>query len=159
MNNHPKISNQQNNRNNRNNRGNRNNRSNRDNHSNRRAKRTFYWANLLHFYQPPDQDKNLLERIINESYNPVLRIFEQLPSARATINIQPSLIEMLIKRGFGAIITRIRELLEKDQIELTLSPRFHPFMPKMPEEEIDRQISQSIKICRQYFGDPVKPPQ
>jgi len=112
----------------------------------------LYWANLLHFYQPPDQDRNILERVVNESYHPVLRIFEQIPSAKAIINIQACLIELLIKTGFGKIITRMKKLADSGQIEFTLSPRFHPFMPFMHEDEIDRQVAQCLKISKMYFG-------
>lgn len=118
----------------------------------RKPKKRLYWANLLHFYQPPDQDRNILERVVNESYHPVLRIFEQIPSAKATVNIQACLIELLIKTGFGKIVTRLKKLADSGQIEFTLSPRFHPFLPFIPEEEIDRQATQSLKISKTYFG-------
>ncbi len=120
--------------------------------NNHRGKRKLYWANLLHFYQPPDQDRAILERVVNESYHPVLRIFEQLPSAKATINIQACLIELLIKTGFGKIVSRMKDLADKGQIEFMITPRFHPFLPYIHEEEADRQILQHIKICKKYFG-------
>ncbi len=117
-----------------------------------RGKRKLYWANLLHFYQPPNQDRAVLERVVNESYHPVLRIFEQIPSAQATVNIQSCLIELLIRTGFGKIISRMKELAENGQIEFMITPRFHPFLPFTPEEEADRQIQQHIRICKKYFG-------
>jgi alpha-amylase/alpha-mannosidase (GH57 family) len=117
-----------------------------------KGRRKLYWANLLHFYQPPDQDRAILERVVNESYHPVLRIFEQIPSAKASVNIQACLIELLIKTGFGKIVSRIRALAEQGQIELTMTPRFHPFLPFTPEDEADRQIAQHAKICTKYFG-------
>lgn len=124
----------------------------RNNRDHRKGKRRLYWANLLHFYQPPDQDRAILERVVNESYHPVLRIFEQVPSARATINIQACLIELLIKTGFGKIVSRMKSLAESGQIEFTVAPRFHPILPFTPEEEADRQIAQHIKISKKYFG-------
>ena len=120
--------------------------------NNHRGRRKLYWANLLHFYQPPEQDRTILERVVNESYHPVLRIFEQVPSARATINIQACLIELLIKTGFGKIVSRIKDLADSGQIELMITPRFHPFLPYIPEDEADRQIQQHIKVCKKYFG-------
>jgi len=102
----------------------------------KRQKRYLYWANLLHFYQPPDQDRNILERVVNESYHPVIRIFEQIPSAKATVNIQSCLIELLIKTGFGKIVTRLKKLADNGQIEFTVSPRFHPILPFISDDEI-----------------------
>jgi len=122
------------------------------NKNNQRGRRKLYWANLLHFYQPPDQDRAILERVVNESYHPVLKIFEQIPTAKATINIQGCLIELLIKTGFGKVVTRIRELTKTGQIELMVTPRFHPFLPFISDDEADRQIIQHIKICKKYFG-------
>lgn len=112
----------------------------------------LYWANLLHFYQPPDQDRRILEKVVDESYNPVLKIFEQIPSAKATVNIQGCLIELLIKTGFGKIISRLKKLAENGQIEFTVTPRFHPFLPFIADDEIDRQLMQNIKINKKYFG-------
>jgi len=112
----------------------------------------IFWANLLHFYQPPDQDRGILERVVNESYHPVIRIFEQIPSAKATINIQGCLVELLIKTGFGKIVSRLKALGESGQIEFTMTPRFHPFLPGLPDEETDRQITQNTRIMRSYFG-------
>jgi len=118
----------------------------------KRQKRYLYWANLLHFYQPPDQDRNILERVVNESYHPVIRIFEQIPSAKATVNIQSCLIELLIKTGFGKIVTRLKKLADNGQIEFTVSPRFHPILPFISDDEIDRQVTQGIKTNKTYFG-------
>jgi len=118
----------------------------------RRVRRRLYWANLLHFYQPPDQDRNILERVVNEAYNPVLRIFEQIPTARATINIQGCLLDLLARTGFGKIVSRLKTLAQSGQIEFTLTPRFHPFLPFIQDEEIDRQVAQNSKIGKKYFG-------
>ena len=122
---------------------------------NKRPKRQsgqLYWANLLHFYQPPGQDKDILNKVVDESYHPVLRIFEQVPSAKATINIPSCLIELLIKNGLGKIVVRLKKLAESRQIEFTATPRFHPFLPFIPDDEIDRQVAQNDKISKKYFG-------
>ncbi|MCP4582764.1 MAG: hypothetical protein GY839_14230 [candidate division Zixibacteria bacterium] len=118
----------------------------------KKGKKRLFWANLLHFYQPPDQDRLILERVVNESYHPILRIFEQIPSAKATINIPVCLIDLLIKTGFGKIVSRLRKLVESGQIEFMITPRFHPFMPYTADDEIDRQVQQNTKISKKYFG-------
>jgi alpha-amylase/alpha-mannosidase (GH57 family) len=118
----------------------------------RRPARGLFWANLLHFYQPPDQDRTIVEKVVNESYLPVLRMFEQIPTAKATINISGCLIDLLIRTGFGEIVTRLKKLAESGQIEFTVTPRFHPFLPFTHEEEIDRQIAANDKIGKRYFG-------
>jgi alpha-amylase/alpha-mannosidase (GH57 family) len=118
----------------------------------RKPARSLYWANLLHFYQPPDQDRTILEKVVTESYLPVLKMFEQIPTAKATINISGCLIDLLIRTGFGEVITRLKKLAEGGQIEFTATPRYHPFLPLTPDEEIDRQVAANDKVGKKYFG-------
>jgi hypothetical protein len=44
----------------------------------------IYWAQLLHFYQPPTQVPSVLRRICDESYRPLLKVFQEYPNARST---------------------------------------------------------------------------
>lgn len=114
--------------------------------------KSILWPNLLHFYQPPDQDRGLIERIVNEAYQPVITLLENIKSARATVNIPACTVELLIKTGFGELITRLKGLAETGRIELTLTPRFHLIMPIYPEEEVERQIASNYKLGKRYFG-------
>ena len=34
------------------------------------------WANFLHFYQPYNQQPDILERVVNESYRKVIHSFD-----------------------------------------------------------------------------------
>jgi len=55
----------------------------------------IYWAQLLHFYQPPTQVPSVLRKICDESYRPLLRVFQEYPNARVTINFNGVLTDML----------------------------------------------------------------
>lgn len=112
----------------------------------------MFWSNFLHFYQPPNQQKDILERIVNESYRPLMRIFRDNPQAKATININGGLLELLEENGYQDVISDINELLKRGQIELTGSAKYHAFLPLLSENEVRRQIEINEESLRKYFG-------
>ena len=100
----------------------------------------IYWAQLFHFYQPPTQLPSVLEKICNESYRPLLEVFREYPQARATVNINAVLTEMLKDCGHNDVIQGLKELAGKGQIEITGTGKYHPILPLIPPEEAKRQI-------------------
>ncbi len=115
------------------------------------------WANLINMYQPPNIDRSELEKIVNRSYLPVLRIFEQNPKITFTLNLPGSTIDLLIKTGFGQVIKKLAVLAERGQIDFTMTPTYQPIIPLYAEEDIDRQIEAHNKINKRYFGIYYKP--
>jgi predicted glycosyl hydrolase (DUF1957 family) len=108
-------------------------------------------------YQPPDIDRSELEKIVNRSYLPLLKIFEQLPKAAFTINLPGSTVELLIKTGFGQIIKKLKALAVQGQVDFTMTPSYQPLIPLHEDDDIDRQIEAHNKICNRYFGIYYKP--
>ena len=117
----------------------------------------IYWAQLFHFYQPPTQLPSVLEKICNESYRPLIEVFREYPSARATVNINGVLTEMLKTCGHIDIIQGLKELAEKGQIEITGSGKYHPILPLIPPDEAKRQVELNRKTNGFFFGDAYKP--
>jgi alpha-amylase/alpha-mannosidase (GH57 family) len=115
------------------------------------------WGNFLHIYQPPDQHKDLLRKITEESYYKIVEILEKNPEGKLTLNICACLTEQLLKLGYKDLIERIKNLLEKGQIELTESSKYHAFLPLLPESEIKRQIILNQKTHKKIFGKNYKP--
>ena len=110
------------------------------------------WANFLHFYQPPTQKRYWVDRITDECYQRILRELEKAPGARLTLNITGALVELWDKWGHQNVIEGYRKLLENGQIELTGSAKYHPLLPKIPKEEIVRQIKLNEETLEKYFG-------
>ena len=110
----------------------------------------IYWAQLLHFYQPPTQLPEVLEKICDESYRPLIDVFCQYPSARATVNINGVLTEMLWYHGHKDIVEELAELAQRGQIELTGSGKYHPILPLIPVKEMERQIRLN-RITNSHF--------
>ena len=117
----------------------------------------IYWAPLLHFYQPPTQTTSMLMRISNESYRPLVDVFEEFPNARVTVNINGVLTEMLGQCGYPDVLDKLRGLAAEGRIEFTGSGKYHPILPLIPTEEMERQIRLNYQTNRGLFGDVYKP--
>ena len=100
----------------------------------------IYWAQLLHFYQPPTQSPGVLRKIYRESYKPLIEVLLKYPQARITVNINGVLTEMLHDCGHDDIIDGLKRLVERGQIEFTGSGKYHPILPLIPRKEVERQI-------------------
>lgn len=117
----------------------------------------MYWANFLHIYQPPGQTHSILERIVTESYEKIINGLFNHPKVKLTLNINAGLTETLAANRHQEIIEKIRKLLERGQIELTETAKYHPLLPKMPPSEIERQIQINAITNREYFGPAYQP--
>lgn len=117
----------------------------------------IYWAQLLHFYQPPTQTHAILEKVCNESYRPLTRLFDEEPAARLTININGVLTEMLAQHGMEDVLSGLTNLAQKGKIEFTGSAKYHPILPLIPLAEMRRQILLNYETNRRYFGDSYAP--
>ncbi len=112
----------------------------------------MYWANFLHFYQPPTQKPYWIHRVTAESYRPILRGLKERGGAKITLNINGILLEHLDNCGEDDVISLIGDLLKSGQIELTGSAKYHPLLPFLPEDEIVRQIKLNEETLFKYFG-------
>jgi alpha-amylase/alpha-mannosidase (GH57 family) len=117
----------------------------------------IYWAQLLHFYQPPTQIPSMLTKICDESYRPLIEVFNDNPHARATINFNGVLTDMLMDCGHKDIIDGYKHLAARGQLEMTGSAMYHPILPLIPEAERVRQIRINTAVNRRLFGDIYNP--
>lgn len=112
---------------------------------------------LLHFYQPYNQQDDILLRIVNECYLPLTEGLLKNPRAKVVININGVLTEMLIEKGYGKVVENIKQLVSRGQVELLGSAMYHAFLPLLPDEEISRQIDVNTEINTKHFGALYKP--
>lgn len=117
----------------------------------------MYWVNFLHIYQPSDQSKEILERVVNESYRPLFKGLLKIPKCKINININGALTELLIKQGYGDVIKNIRKLAEDKKLEFTESAKYHTLLPFLDEKEAIRQISKNHETNKKYFGKSYNP--
>jgi hypothetical protein len=117
----------------------------------------IYWAPLLHFYQPPLQLYSVLDKVVKESYRPLIEVIRQHPHARVTVNINGILTELLWETGHADVIEGLKELAAKKQIEFTGSGKYHPILPLIPRQEMIRQIRRNHLTNRHFFGEVFAP--
>ena len=115
------------------------------------------WANFLHIYQPRDQQKDILEAIVSQSYRPIISHIVSTPDIRLTMNITGALLELFDKYGYKDIIDMLRRGGEEGKIEFTGSAKYHGFLPMLDESDIIRQIKINDETNKFYLGDAYKP--
>ncbi|MFA6095835.1 MAG: hypothetical protein WC767_03265, partial [Candidatus Paceibacterota bacterium] len=115
------------------------------------------WAHFLHVYQPAEQQKDILEAVVSQSYRPLFRYFRDNDNVRLTLNINSSLLELFDRHGYRDLIDDLREAGKKGHIEFTGSAKYHAFLPFLEPAEIERQIRINDETCEKYLGDAYKP--
>lgn len=118
---------------------------------------TIYWASLLHFYQPPIQIPEVLRKVVVESYRPLIDVFMQHPHAKAAVNINGVLTEMLYESGYQDVIDGLKELALRGQVEFVGSAKYHAILPLINDHEQRRQIRRNHLTNRHFFGDAYQP--
>lgn len=115
------------------------------------------WINFLHFYQPANIEFYNIRKALDKSYWRLLRLFEEHPNLKMTINISGCLLERLEDAGEKSFIERLQFLVKKGRIEVTGSACYHGFLPLLPEREVVRQIKTNEKVLKRIFGKNFKP--
>ena len=114
---------------------------------------TTYWAPLIHIYQPPTQEIEVLKRIAKECYKPLFSVFEKYDIAKFCLNINGVLIELLYEYGLDDVMEMLKNLVFDNKIEILGTAKFHPILPLIPNKEIYHQISLNEEINRDEFGN------
>lgn len=112
---------------------------------------------FLHFYQPYNQQDDILERIVNESYRPLVRGLLERPSKKIVVNVTGGLLELLSSKGYFDVIDGFKKLLTENKVEFVGSAMYHPFLPLLPRSEIVRQIEQNKGAVKRILGDDYRP--
>ena len=108
------------------------------------------WINFLHMYQPPWQDKGVVERVSIESYDYLVTLFEEYNNFKCSLNITGNLIEQL--EGLRPdILKRLQKIVKSGQIELTGSSKYHALLPLLSTKEAKRQIKLNQEVLGGYF--------
>ncbi|MEW5759432.1 MAG: hypothetical protein AB1779_01540 [Candidatus Thermoplasmatota archaeon] len=117
----------------------------------------MYWANLLHIYQPPVQNKKIVDLIANECYYKIIEVLDANPDAKLTLNINASLSELFEKYNHSDILEGLYELCRRGNIELTTSGAYHPILPLLPYEMQIEQIKLNNEMNHKLIGNCFKP--
>ena len=113
----------------------------------------MYWANLLHFYQPYGQKREIIDAIAAQTYRPVAQGILDHPEARLTINFTGVLLDQLVAYGYSDIIEMYAEGVRRGQVELVGSAKYHTTLPLLEPSEALRQMQINDETNRRYFGN------
>ncbi len=117
----------------------------------------MYWANFLHFYQPADQQPDILESIVAQCYRPIFQGFARHPHLRLTINVNGSLLELFDRHGYHDLIDLLRKAAQDGRIEFTGSAKYHALLPFLPRSEMERQITINNETNAYFLGTAYRP--
>ena len=115
------------------------------------------WANFLHIYQPFDQQPDILEAIVAQSYRPILENLRKNKNVHLTLNVNGALLDLFNKYGYRDLIEIMKEVGLEGRLEFTGSAKYHAFLPFLNKEEIVRQIKMNDETCRFYLGEAYRP--
>lgn len=113
----------------------------------------IYWAPLLHIYQPPTQEIDVLKRIDEECYKPLFKMLARNPEIKITLNINGVLLDLLNDFGLNDTIKMLVDLVNKGIVEIVGTAKYHPLLPLIQEKEVIRQIQLNEETNKKYFGD------
>ncbi len=117
----------------------------------------IYLGFLLHIYQPPNQLKRVLDKIVHECYNPLLDLILRRQNSQFTMNLNWSLTELLMKNGHSGVVDKIGEALKNKRLEVTGTAAYHAILPLIPKDEQERQIEINFEKNREVLGKVYKP--
>lgn len=117
------------------------------------------WANFLHIYQPSDQQPDILQAVVDQSYRPILKHITETPKIKLTFNVNGSLLELFDKYGHHDLIEMLKKGGEEGKIEFTGSAKYHAFLPLIEESDITRQIRANDETCKFYLGEKAYKPR
>ena len=107
---------------------------------------------VCHAYQPHNQKKEVLDRIVNNCYLPVAKMLENNPEIKITLNFNASLSELL-QDEYSNVIERYAGLAKNGQIEFMESGAYHPILPLLSQKEALYQIKLNHSMNIRIFGN------
>ncbi|MFX1256578.1 MAG: hypothetical protein ACFFAN_01865 [Promethearchaeota archaeon] len=113
----------------------------------------IFWAPLLHIYQPPTQEIEILKLINKECYKPLFSMLEEHNNAKFCLNINGVLIELFYEFGLEDTMELVKNLVSENKLEILGTGIYHPILPLIPKKEVYRQIQKNEEINRKEFGN------
>ena len=114
---------------------------------------TIYWAPLLHIYQPPNQDIDMLRKINKECYEPLLLLLNEFEMTKITLNVNTVLIDLLLENDLDSTVDILKNLASESKLEITSTAKYHPILPLIPKKEAFRQIQMNEEVITREFGN------
>lgn len=109
-------------------------------------------AFLFHLYQPPTQNETTFRKVVEESYQPLIKLIKNRKDFRLTLNMPLSILEQFDKYGYDNWISQVKELVDMERVELIGSAAYHPLLTKMSPDTVEKQVILDEYGLGYYFG-------
>ncbi len=118
-----------------------------------RGKTTFIF--LIHFHQPPGQNRRILERIQKNSYELLLRVFESYPDLRLTLHFSGPLL-LYWREYYPDYLERLRKLIANGKIEVLGGTFGESVLSIIPWDDRLEQLIKGKELVKELLGVDVK---
>ena len=109
-------------------------------------------AILLHLYQPVTQSEEIFRTVYKASYLPLLTKIGRLKDFHISLDLPLSLLEQMDRYGYQEWISDMKDLVRLGKVELVGSAAYHPLLPKLSKNLIERQIILNEYSLGYYLG-------
>ncbi|MCL6481436.1 MAG: DUF1926 domain-containing protein [Firmicutes bacterium] len=111
----------------------------------------FHLILLLHAHQPIGNFDPVIERAFAQCYAPFVDVLWRRPAARLGLHISGALLEW-IEQHHPEYFDRLRELVQRNQIELIGGGFYEPILIAIPPEDRTEQLSRMADYLERHFG-------
>jgi alpha-amylase len=108
----------------------------------------------LHNHQPVGNFDGVFAAAYDDSYAPFLDVLADYPELPISLHTSGSLLEWLVEHR-PAYIDRLREFVQRGQIEILGGPFFEPILACIPRNDRIGQIRAYSEFLQELFGQPV----
>lgn len=112
---------------------------------------------VFHFYQPPVQRPDILDKVVNESYIPFLVILKKHKNVSVLANITGDLINQFQRYGHTEVLDLIKELVASGQLSILEGMQFHPIMTYIYKDMISFQYNKHKETMKSILNIELAP--
>ena len=108
-------------------------------------------ALTLHNHQPVGNFGWVFAEVYDQAYRPMIEALERHPGVHASLHYTGPLLEWLIAERPDAV-QRLRELVERDQVEILGGGYYEPVLASLPERDRIGQLTRMADELERQFG-------
>jgi alpha-amylase len=105
----------------------------------------------LHMHQPLGNLPEVVDRIVQETYRPVLEVLQKHPGVSVNLHCSGVLLEMLAERHEDLVI-KLRDLVGTGRVEMLSGGFYEPVLVEWSEEDRDGQLAMMTAWLKQRLG-------
>lgn len=109
----------------------------------------------LHNHQPVGNFDGVIEAAYQDAYAPLLDLLAEYPEIAITLHCSGALLEWIVEHR-PEYISRVREFVQRGQIELLGGPFYEPILASIPRRDRIGQIQAYSEFLHVHFGTTIR---